>query len=185
MFQARSLIPWSLLIAGPAFAVIVKLPVAAQEPQKPADVERNVVVKAHDDGAGTVFKKIEELVSKKPVELGPVDDELRGLLLARRDAAMRRLRVLLGFFEEGRITADKYLDGIYGVLDAQRELTNNPAEHVPILELRLTLAKEVEAREAAEVVVGRGNAADVEEAVCGRLAVEIDLLRTKRKLVKK
>ena len=185
MLRARTMIPWSLLLAGCALAVIVKLPAAGQVPQKAADGKRDVVVNAQNDGADAFIKKIEDFVSKKPVEPGPIDDELRGLLLARRDAAMRRAKALRAYYAEGRIDVGKYLGGIYGVLDAQRELTDNPAEHVPILELRLTLAKDVEDREKGEVVVGRGTEADVEEAVCSRLAVEIDLLRTKRKLVKK
>ena len=94
MFQARSMIPRASLIAACALAGIVKLPVAAQVPRQPANVTPEAVPNAKDEGTDPVFKKLVEIVSKKPVVTGPVDDELQSLLLARRDAAMRRAKVL-------------------------------------------------------------------------------------------
>jgi hypothetical protein len=185
MFQARLMIPWSLLIVACALAGIVKLPVAAQVPKQPADVTPDAVVNAKDEGMDPVFKKLVEIVSKKPVVMVPVDDELQSLLLARRDAAMRRAKALRSWFADGGISIDKYFDGISLVLDAQHELTDNPADHVPILDVRLVMAKAIESKRKADQDTGRSTLADVEEARYRRLSVEIDLLRTKKKLPKK
>jgi hypothetical protein len=195
MTQSRFTVFCSLLMAGIALALLVKVSLAAQAPvpNKPAGgLERiddpAVVNDQRKDGPpmpDPLTKLLDQIISKKPVMTGPVDDELRSLLLARRDAAVRRVKALGRDYEQGSITVDRYIDGFFMVIDAQVELTDNAAEHVRLLELRLELAKEIEAREAAELEVGRGTNADVEQARYRRLSVEIDLLRTKRKVAKK
>jgi hypothetical protein len=185
MFQTRSMIRWSLLIVACALAGVVKPPVAAQVPQQPAGVTPDAVVKAKDEGMDPAFKKLVEIVSKKPIVTGPVDDELQSLLLARRDVAMRRAKALQSLFANGEISSDNYFDGISLVLDAQHALTDNPADYVQILDVRLVIAKAMESRVKADQEAGRSTLADVENARYRRLSVEIDLLRAKKKLAKK
>ena len=141
MTQSHSKIRLSMLMAGTALALSVTGPLAAQEPlpSKPAGTQKEIADQGRDDAHNidTIIKKLEQVISKKPVITGPVDDELRKLLLDRRDTATRRMKALRGYYEEGRLTNDKVYDGIFRVLVAQLELADNADEQVPILELRL------------------------------------------------
>jgi len=83
------------------------------------------------------------------------------------------------------MTLDKALTAVVLIHEAQLELSDNPADHVPILELLVDLAKERENHVVAGEKFGKGTVADVEEAGYRRLGFEINLLRTKRKLAKK
>ncbi len=190
MLRARTMISWPLLMAGCSLAAVVSLALAAQVPQKPTQLaneqqKSDQPVKAKPTKQATIVEELEQIISKKPVLTGPVDDELRDLLTARRDAAMRRLKVQQAFLQNGGVTLEKFTDAIYLVCDAQLELTDLPAQRVPILELRLGLAKDIENREVADEKIGRGTVTDVEEARYRRLGFEIDLLRARRNLAKK
>jgi hypothetical protein len=130
-------------------------------------------------------KRFEAIMAKLPVQTGPVDKELQNLLIARRDSAVRRLKMTIGIYEEGRITLDKFCDSMTLALKSQLDLFESPADQVPIYELLVEFAKEVEERALAEVDVARGTEYDVEAARFYRINCEIDLLRAKRKLAKK
>ena len=195
MLQSRTNVPLSLLIAAFALAV-VSLPLTAQVPvrQKPANAVPEIIDPPLVDNqikndssakvAHSVLKKLQQIISKAPAAIGPVDEELRNLQVARRDAGMRRMVEQRTFYEEGRITVDRYFDAIARVLDAQLDMSDKPADQVPIFELIIDLVKEIENREVAMHKIGRGSVSDVEEARYRRLGYEIELLRTKRKLAK-
>jgi len=166
---------------------------AAQVPQKPdqaADGRQRLgdpaaVDDLPPDGPqkpDPIFKRLDEIIAKKPVVTGPVDQELRSLLIARRDHAVRAMNAARAYYEEGRTGIDTFYASFLRVLSAQLELSDNPAEHVPILELFVDTAKEIEKRQEAFLTVGKGAAADLHEASYFRLGLEIELLWTKRTL---
>ncbi len=193
MLRARTMIPWSLLMAACALAVVVNLLPAAQAPQNqdPYLVPfRNLeqgqkLAQAAAERPHPFIEKLEKLIKAKPIVAGSVDDELRKLLIARHEAAVRMLDADLAYYKDGRISIDRLLPPIRLIRDVELELSDNPGDHLPILELVVDLAKEFENRELAEEKLGRGSVAEVELARYHRFGAEIDLLRAKRKLAKK
>jgi hypothetical protein len=174
MLKPRSVVPWSVLTALFALVIFIKVPLVAQEPvaakKKFLDVER-----------------VYQIIAKKPVETGLVDVELRKLLIARRDAAVEVMKAWHRRYEDGREdpTIDRLGGAIGRVLDAQLELSGNPADHLQIHELRVEISTDLERREMEKVELGTGAPMDVAEARYKRLGCEIDLLRTKKILAKK
>jgi hypothetical protein len=70
-------------------------------------------------------------------------------------------------------------------LKSQLELLDSPADQVAIYELLLECARNNELRAAAELEIGRVTPIDLEKARFQRINCEIDLLKAKRKLLKK
>jgi hypothetical protein len=132
-----------------------------------------------------VLKKFQEIISNAAAVSGPVDEELRKLLVDRRDAGMLGAGATRAAYEDGRITVDKYYDSIAQALSAQLELSDDPADHVRILELKVDLAKQIENNQLVLLVSGRGSPPEAVEARYKVLNAEIDLLRAKKKLAKK
>jgi hypothetical protein len=174
MLKLRSVVPWSVLTAVFALVIFIKVPLVAQEPvaakKKNQDVER-----------------VYQIIAKKPVETGLVDVELRKLLIARRDAAVEAMKSSYRYYEDGApgFYIDRLYEDIGRALDSQLELSGNPADHLPIHELRVEIAAFLERLALAEQEAGRGNSSDVAVARYKRHGCEIDLLRTKRILAKK
>jgi hypothetical protein len=138
-----------------------------------------------EDIADSVLKKLQQIISKAAAVKGPVDEELRKLLVARREAGMVRVESSRAHYAEGRITTDRYYESINQLLYAQLELCDDPADQVQIVELQADLAKTIEKVEIADYMVGRGTVYDMAEARSRVLSFEIELLRAKRKLAKK
>jgi hypothetical protein len=193
MARSESTILVSLSMAHCVLALLVGLPISAQaqSPQKAEDrkkVDSHARASAPDqdpDPYHDIAKKLQKIASDNPVSIPPDDPEIRKLLIARRDSAMRKLKFFLAEYEMGRIPPEKLADVIFFGLDAQIALSNQPRYHVPSLELRLELARKLESRAEAELQIGRITEGDKEDAVLRRLGAEIDLLRAKRGLSKK
>ncbi len=192
MLRARSMIPGSLLIAGCAFAVVVNRPMVAQVPQKPtrpADVGQKPPVPADGpksaeeltaDREALVVKKLAKLIEAKPVVTAAVDDELRKLLTARYEAAAQLVEADLGSYYHRRKALHTLLSPAQLLRDAQLQLSDNSADHVPILEVCADLAKFGEVAWEASVRTGHGTDTDVALARYICLGAKIDLLREKQ-----
>jgi RNA polymerase sigma factor (sigma-70 family) len=112
-----------------------------------------------------------------PDETGKAVDPLVQKLL---DAARQRLDAQRAFYEEGRITIDRFLDACVQFEKAELRAATNDAERMAARQRLVDLLKEVENREKAELVVGRGTDADVAEASQARQQAEMELKNAKQ-----
>jgi RNA polymerase sigma factor (sigma-70 family) len=104
----------------------------------------------------------------KPPEVDP-------LLQQSLDAAIKRIESQRAYYEEGRITLDRFMDACRELELAQLMAAQTGAERTAIKERHVVLLKEIENREQAELVVGRGTASDVAEVVQKRIQAETEL----------
>jgi len=94
-------------------------------------------------------------------------------------AARDRLEAQKTFYDEGRITIDRYLDASRQLMDAEQRLEvvdQQPARTGPdrsaAAQAHLERVKQVEQREQSELKVGRGTEADLAEARLARMQAE-------------
>jgi hypothetical protein len=83
---------------------------------------------------------------------------------ARLQAARQALEAQLAYYEEGRITLDRFLRMSKFLMESQCDASEKQEEKIAAITGHLNRMKEVETRENAEVVVGRGRREDVAEA---------------------
>jgi len=95
MLRARLMIAWTLLMAACALTVGVSLAVVAQEPKKPD--QPAVEPQQPDQWAfqRPIVERLEKLIKAKPVVNASADNELRKLLIARYEVAVRILEANL------------------------------------------------------------------------------------------
>ena len=91
------------------------------------------------------------------------------------EAARHRLDAQRAYYEEGRITLDRFIAASQRLMDAERQAAKTKAERLAALERHVNRLKEVENRERAELIVGKGTEGDVAEAVESRVEAEIRL----------
>jgi RNA polymerase sigma factor (sigma-70 family) len=104
------------------------------------------------------------------------EEEPEGALKKRLvDAARRRLEAQKAFYEEGRITIDRFLSASHELMLAEIQASTNREGRITAAKEHLDRVKGVEAREQSELRVGRGTKADVTEAEQSRLQAELDL----------
>jgi hypothetical protein len=101
----------------------------------------------------------------------PIDPLLQKLL----NATERRVETQLPAYEEGKITISRFVDALAQLERARLLVATDDAERNAVRRRHLALLKEVEAREKAEVQVGRGSDADVAEAQQRLQQAELDL----------
>jgi hypothetical protein len=89
------------------------------------------------------------------------EDQLASRLL---DAARKRLEAQTKFYEEGRITIDRYLDASDQVRVAEGLVAKTPEARIAAAQAHLDRAKAIMTREKTELDEGRGTTADVAEA---------------------
>ena len=111
--------------------------------------------------------------AKKEVVL--VDPLERELL----QAARQRLGAQRAYYEGGRITIDRFIMASERLMEVERMVSRTNAERLAASERHLDRLNEVEAREEAELKIGRGTIADVAEAHQNRLAAEVLLKKSK------
>lgn len=94
-------------------------------------------------------------------------------------AARDRLEAQKTFYEEGRITIDRYLDASRQLMDAEqrlevvdRRLGRTAPDRSAAAQAHLARVKEVEEREQSELKVGRATQADLAEARLARMQAE-------------
>ena len=108
-----------------------------------------------------------DAVAKKP--------EVDSLVQQSLDAAIKRIEAQRAYYEEGRITLDRYIDACRELELAQLMAAQTGVERTAIKERHVVLLKEIEDREKAELTVGRGTDSDVGEAVQKRTQAETEL----------
>jgi RNA polymerase sigma factor (sigma-70 family) len=105
----------------------------------------------------------------------PEEEPEEALKRRRVEIARRRLEAQKPFYEEGRITIDRYLDASNELRLAEMDASKTREDRIAAARAHLDRAREVEARERQEFEVGRGTTADVTEAEQYRLNAELDL----------
>jgi hypothetical protein len=154
--------PVWLLLGGPV------LPTPGRQPP-PADPDEPPVV-----------LKLRAIVKANPLEPAKEDDDLRKLLKARYNVAVRGLQARLQEFEAGRSTVEALFAAFRNVHDSQLELCEKPADQIGTRELYFELAKVVEKIVEAQFEAKRIGAGALEDARYVRLDAEIQLLKAKR-----
>jgi hypothetical protein len=91
------------------------------------------------------------------------------------EAASRRLDAQRAYYEEGRITLDRYIAASQQLMLAEHSVAKTDADRHAALQRHVDRLKEVEKRERTEMAIGKGTIADVLEAVQNRVEAEIQL----------
>jgi RNA polymerase sigma factor (sigma-70 family) len=99
-------------------------------------------------------------------------DRLREKVL---EAARMRLDAQRAFYEEGRITIDRFLDASKQFQLAELTAAKTHPERLAAMQRYVNRLVEIEKREKAELEVGRGTIADVAEASYRRAEAQLDL----------
>ena len=147
---------WLWVWAGPG--------VPAQQP-KPADADEPPVV-----------AKVRPILKAKPVEPSKNDDELKKLLKARYNTAVRLLRAAYDRVESGRDTPESLFAA--GAILTLVVI----ADQIAMRELYLEIAKEVEKFTETRFQDQRISVMELESVRYQRLTAEIELIRAKKKL---
>jgi hypothetical protein len=100
-------------------------------------------------------------------------DLLRRLLAAARQREQsQRL-----YYEEGRITIDRYLDALNTLWQAEVFAAHTTEKKLAAVEAHLEHVKRVETQEQADLKAGKATQADVDEVAMARMRAELDLRR--------
>jgi RNA polymerase sigma factor (sigma-70 family) len=126
--------------------------------------------------AAASTKKAQTDVPKDAPKPPDVDPMVKKLL----EAARERIKAQTLYYEQGRITLDRFIDACRQLELAELRAASTDAERLAIKKRALQLLGEIEDRERAELTVGRGSNGDVAEIVLRRTQAEIDL-RTSQK----
>jgi RNA polymerase sigma factor (sigma-70 family) len=100
-------------------------------------------------------------VPRSTAKESPPPDEIDQLSQLLLDAARKRLDTQRAFYEEGRITLDRFLDASKQLEIAELRLAKTDADRIAVKQRHVGRIKEIENREKAELKVGRGTTADV------------------------
>jgi RNA polymerase sigma factor (sigma-70 family) len=104
-------------------------------------------------------------------------DALAVLGRSRVEMARERYKTQRNFYEQGRITIDRILGASQALMDAEIDATGEPAARLAAIRAHLGRIKQIEAREQAELELGRATAADIVEIQTGRLDTEYRLAK--------
>jgi len=106
----------------------------------------------------------------------PVDPLVRQLLKSAR----QRLETQRAYYEEGRITLDRMVMASARLMEVERLVVRKESEALSAMQRHVSRLREMENREQAELVVGKGTAADVAEIEQNRLEAEVMLMKAKQ-----
>ncbi len=106
----------------------------------------------------------------------PVDPLLRDLL----HSARQRLETQRAYYEEGRITLDRIVMASARLMEVERLVARKESEALSAMQRHVSRLRAIEDREQAELVVGKGTAADAAEIVQNRLEAEVMLMKAKQ-----
>lgn len=106
----------------------------------------------------------------------PVDPLLQELL----QAARQRYDAQRAYYEEGRITIDRFLDATQQLELAELRTAQTREDRLAVMQRHVDSLKEIERRERAELDIGRRSIADVAEAHYRRVQAEVDLKLNQR-----
>ncbi|MGE3819231.1 MAG: hypothetical protein AB7I30_07325 [Isosphaeraceae bacterium] len=138
--------------------------------------------KAWEASRARLLAGVTKLVNAKPVLTVQVDPTMRRLLTERYEVARMILHANIKFYEEGHLGISVFHDDLKRLVAAYSDMLATPEPMIPILELKVALAKEVEVDAISEQEVQRGTAADVARARYDRIEAEIELERAKARL---
>jgi RNA polymerase sigma factor (sigma-70 family) len=124
---------------------------------------------ASDETTKTARRPPDGPDAPKPAD---VDTLLKQLI----DAARQRLEAQKAYYEQGRITIDRYIDAGTELARVELLAAKTDAERRAARQRQMDLAKQVEAREQADLEVGRGTVADLAEARQRRIQAEYDMI---------
>jgi RNA polymerase sigma factor (sigma-70 family) len=93
------------------------------------------------------------------------------------EAARRRMEAQRKFYEEGRITIDRFLSALTRVKDAEVAAARTQNERLAAIKVYVERLEDVETREKAALDAGTSTAADVEEVVLERELADMELRR--------
>jgi RNA polymerase sigma factor (sigma-70 family) len=122
--------------------------------------------------------KLSAVQAAKPADIDPKLEELLA-------AAKQRFEAQRAYYEEGRITIDRFIDSLERLEKVQLIAAKTDAERIEIRQRHLTLLAEVENRENAELKVGRGTTADVSEARQRHLEAEYEFQNINKEAAEK
>ena len=105
----------------------------------------------------------------------PVDPLVRQLL----NAARQRFEAQRAYYEEGRITIDRFVMASDRLMAVERLSLAMISEALAAMQRHVDRLKEIEERERAELEVGKGTDADVAEINQNRLEAEVMLMKAK------
>jgi hypothetical protein len=148
---------------------------------KPACARQCPDAQVHDS-EGAVLKKLGLIATAKPLETATGDDDLRKLLKARYNTAVRVLAQDVEHYSQGRGMVDTLLPALRQVRDSRLELSDSSADHLVVLEVYSELARSIERLRDCQADAGRASIREVEQSRYTRLDAEIQLLRCRRKL---
>jgi RNA polymerase sigma factor (sigma-70 family) len=105
----------------------------------------------------------------------PQPDEIDRLAQQLLEAARRRYDAQRTYYEEGRITLDRFVDASKQLALAEMRIAKTDANRQAVRQRYLDRIRSIEQREEGELNVGRATEADVAEVRERRLEAELDL----------
>jgi hypothetical protein len=129
-----------------------------------------------------LLDKFKKLVSE-PMKPERGDDAVQKLMKERYNTALVVLDVRIRQYMAGREAGSVFAfeKALNQVLRARTALTDKPADLIPLLELRLELARDLERAADGRFQAGRSEPDAPAEAKIARINAEIDLLRMKKR----
>jgi hypothetical protein len=94
------------------------------------------------------------------------------------EAARQRFYFQRASYEEGRITLDRFLAACRSLMEAERLAAETDGARIMAVKKYVHILNEIEARERAELILGKGTPADVAEAIQSRVEAEVLLLNS-------
>ncbi len=119
------------------------------------------------DGSRGEIRKPTPAAFTRPAD---VDPQLAKLLAA----AHVRVDAQKAYYEEGRITVDRFIDGLARLEKVELIAAKTDAERAEIRKRHVNILEEIANREDAEIQVGRGTIADLSEARQRHLEAEYE-----------
>ncbi len=102
-------------------------------------------------------------------------DDIDLLLQQLLEAARKRVETQRNFYQEGRITLDRYIDACTSLERVELQAAKTEGERQSVRQRYIDHLKQTEKREIDEMEVGRSTAADVAEARQRRLEGELQI----------
>jgi hypothetical protein len=157
---------WALIPAG-----VVVFAAGTMLGQEPGRTGSEVAAASQGKDAKTENPAVAPVTSPKVL----IDPLVRELL----DAARQRLDAQRAFYEEGRITIDRFIMASEQLMNVEQMVSQSIEERLAAIQRHVSLLKEIEAREQAELTLGKGTVGDVAEAHQSRLQAEVLLKHSK------
>jgi RNA polymerase sigma factor (sigma-70 family) len=145
--------------------------------QGPGDKPGVKAAKAVDTAEAEKVEDTAQAEAKPAVEDPSRPRSASVLAKARVQAARRRYKTQLAFYEEGRITLDRLVDASRGVMLAEINDSGSKAERVAAARRHYDRLAEILKQEKTKLAVGQATAADVDEIQSGLLDAEFTLAK--------